>query len=103
MRTIFGSKRNDEGGYEIRSNRELITLFNDLAYSCYSQEQRNLRWTGHVWRSEGLLKCMVTKSRRPDKIRPRGIYRQRWEDRTEENLKLLGVLNEEELSARGET
>lgn len=51
LQKIFGPKRKDEGGYEIRSNRELNTPFNEPNIAAILKSQR-IRWTGHVWRVE---------------------------------------------------
>jgi len=100
LRRIFGPKRNDEGGYEIRSNRELNALFNESNIVSILKSQR-IRWAGHVWRAEGQLVLTITKWK-PNKSRPRGRPRQRWEDRVNEDLRMLGLRNGEELAAHRE-
>jgi len=60
LRRIFGPKRNEEGSYEIRSNRELIALFNNINIVATLKSQR-LKWAGHVWIAEGQLIRTVTK------------------------------------------
>jgi len=100
LRRIFGPKRNDEGGYEIRSDRELNTLFNKSNIAATLKSQR-IRWAGHIWRAEGQLILTITK-RKPNKSRPRRRPRQRWEDRVKEDLRLLGVMNGEELAEHRE-
>ncbi|XP_022171125.1 uncharacterized protein LOC111034293 [Myzus persicae] len=101
LRRIFGPKRNDEGNYEIRSNRELNALYNESNIVSTLKSQR-IRWAGHVWRAEDRLISTITKWK-PDKSRPRGRPRQRWEDRVKEDLKMLGVRNGEEQAAHRET
>jgi len=100
LRRIFGPKRNDEGSYEIRSNRELNALYNESNIVSTLKSQR-IRWAGHVWRAEGQLISIITKWK-PEKSRPRGRLRQRWEDRVKEDLKMLGVRNGEEQAAHRE-
>lgn len=47
LRRIFGPKRNDEGNYEIKSNIELNSLFNEPNIDAILKSQR-IRWAGHV-------------------------------------------------------
>jgi len=98
---IFGRKRNEESGYEIWSNRELIVLFNDINIVATLKSQR-LKWAGHVWRAEGQLIRTVAKWK-PIKSRPRGRSRPRWEDRVKKDFRLLGMPNGEELATHRET
>ncbi|KAL4141596.1 hypothetical protein QTP88_004212 [Uroleucon formosanum] len=100
LQRIFGPERNDEGSYEIRSNRELNALYNESNIVSTFKSQR-IRWAGHVWRAEGQLISIITKWK-PDKSRPRGRPRQRWEDRVKEDLRMLGVRNGEEQAAHRE-
>jgi len=100
VQRIFRPKRNDEGDYEIRSNRELKNLFNEPNIAATLKSQR-LRWAGHVWRADDQLIFIITK-RKPNKSRPRGRPRKQWEDRVKEDLKKLGVLNGEELAEHRE-
>jgi hypothetical protein len=51
LRRIFGLKRNEEGIYEIRSNRELNALYNEPSIVATLKSQR-IRWAGHVWRAK---------------------------------------------------
>lgn len=47
LRRISEPKRNKEGDYEIRSNREVNNLFNEPNIAAMLKSQR-LRWAGHV-------------------------------------------------------
>lgn len=76
---IFGSKKNNEWGYKIRPNRKLTTLFNDPNIMVTLKSQR-INWAEHVWRAEGHIIRIVT-------------------DQFKEDLKILVVLNREELAA----
>ncbi|KAF0750707.1 Reverse transcriptase domain-containing protein [Aphis craccivora] len=100
QRKIFGPKRNDEGSYEIRSNRELNALYDEPNIVSTLKSQR-IRWAGHVWRAEVQLISIITKWK-PEKSRPRGRPRQRWEDRVKEDLRMLGVRSGEEQAAHRE-
>jgi len=60
LRRIFRPKRNEEGGYEIRSNRELNILFNKSNITATLKSQR-IRLAGHVWRTEDQLLLTITK------------------------------------------
>jgi len=55
-----------------------------------------IRWAGHVWRSEGVLRS-ITKWRLNTK-RPRRRPRQRWADRIKDGLRMIGMENAEEVS-----
>uniref|UniRef100_A0A2S2NC82 Uncharacterized transposon-derived protein F52C9.6 n=1 Tax=Schizaphis graminum TaxID=13262 RepID=A0A2S2NC82_SCHGA len=78
LRRIFGPKRNEEGYYEIRSNRKLNALLNKPSIVATLKSQR-ISWAGHVWRAKDQLLWTITKWK-PNKSRPRGRPRQRWED-----------------------
>jgi len=84
LRKIFGPKMNEEGEFEIRTNEELRKLFREANIIGFMKSTR-IRWTGHVWRSEGVLGS-ITKWR-PNTKRPRGRPRQRWADRIKDDLK----------------
>lgn len=101
LRRTFGPKRNKEGSYEIRLNRELNTLFNKPSIVATLKSQR-IRWAGHVWRAKDQLLWTITKWK-PNKSRPRGKPRQQWEDRVKEDIKMLGVMNGGELVEYRET
>ena len=101
LRRIFGPKRNNEGSYEIRSNRELNALFIEPSIVATLKSQR-IRWAGHVWRAKDQLLWTITKWK-PNKSQPRGRPRQRWEDQVKEGIRMLGVMNGEELAEHRET
>jgi hypothetical protein len=101
LRGIFGTKRNEEGIYEIRSNRELNDLYNELNIVA-TLKSRRIRWAGHVWRAKDQLLWTITKWK-PNKSRPRGRPRQRWVDRVKEDIRMLGVINGEELAKHKES
>jgi len=60
LRRVFGPKRNDEGGYEKKSNRQLMTLFNKPNIVAILKRQR-IRCAGHVWIAEGQLISTISK------------------------------------------
>jgi len=55
LRKIFGSKRNNEGEYEIRNNEELKNLY-DEANIVGTLKSMRINWVGHVWRSKGQIR-----------------------------------------------
>jgi hypothetical protein len=91
LRQIYGPKKNDVGDFEVRTNEELRSLFGEANIIGIMKSYR-LRWAGHVWRSEGIL-GNITRWR-PSTKRPR----QRWADRIKEDLRIMGIENEEEVS-----
>lgn len=90
LRRIFGPKRNEEGNYEIRSNRELNGIFNKLNKPniVATFKSQRIRWARHVWRAQNqpLLTITNWKFWKFNKSRPRGRLRQRW---VTESKKLL--------------
>ncbi|KAL4122066.1 hypothetical protein QTP88_014466 [Uroleucon formosanum] len=99
LRKIFGPKKNNEGEYEIRSNKNLEELYNEPNITGILKSAR-IGWAGHVWRSKGLIGQITTW--KPNAKRPRGRPRQRWADRIKEDLKMLGVRNAEETAQNRE-
>ena len=94
LRKIFGPNKNNEGEYEIRSNKNLEELYNETNIVGILKSAR-IGWAGHVWRSKGLIGQIIT-AWKPNTKRPRGRPRQRWTDRIKEDLKMLVVRNAEE-------
>lgn len=97
----FGSKRNGEGSYKTHTKEELKEIFNDTDIVATLKNQR-LKWARHVWMTESQIIRNVTKLK-PNKSRPRGKLRQRWENRVKDDVKLLGVLNVKGLATHTET
>lgn len=87
LRWIFGPKRNDEGGYEIKPNRELTNLFNDPNIAVILKVQR-IKRAGHVRKAEDQLILAIAKWK-PNKSRPRRRPGQRWEDRVKGDLRMM--------------
>jgi len=54
LRKIFGPKKNNEGEYETRSNKNLEKLYNEPNIIGILKSAR-IGWAGHVWRSKGLI------------------------------------------------
>ena len=75
LRKIFGPKKNNEGEYEIQSNKNLEELYNDTNIVGILKSAR-IGWAGHVWRSKGLIGQITAW--KPNVKRPRGRPRQRW-------------------------
>ncbi|KAF0769592.1 Uncharacterized protein FWK35_00013215, partial [Aphis craccivora] len=55
-----------------------------------------LGWASHVWRSRGPIGLATDWE--PDKRRPRGRPRQRWEDRIKKDASKLGANDGKELA-----
>jgi len=87
---MYGPKKNEVG----RTYEELRRLFGET--DIIGIMKSRIRWTGHVWRSEGVLEN-TTRSR-PNTKRSRGRPGQRWEDGIEEYLGMIGIENAEEVS-----
>uniref|UniRef100_A0A2S2N6G4 Retrovirus-related Pol polyprotein LINE-1 n=2 Tax=Schizaphis graminum TaxID=13262 RepID=A0A2S2N6G4_SCHGA len=99
LRKIFGPNKNNEGEYEIRSNKNLEELYNEPNITGILKSAR-IGWAGHVWRSKGLIGQITAW--KPNAKRPRGRPRQRWVDRIKEDLKMLGIRNAEETAQNRE-
>lgn len=70
LRKIFDSKNNKEGQYEIRTNEEFKSLFGEPNITGVMKNSR-IKWTGHVWRSKGVLgKIKEIKDRERTRINP---------------------------------
>jgi len=78
LRRIFGPKRNKDGDYEMRTNRDLNNLLNKPNIVGILKSKR-ISGAGHVWRVEDQLIHTITKWK-PNKIWQRERLRQRWED-----------------------
>jgi len=72
----------------------LRRLFGE-ANSIGIMKSSRIRWTGHVWRSEGVL---VNTSWRQNTKQSRVRLRQRWADRNKKYLSIIGIENAEEVS-----
>ncbi|KAL4083607.1 hypothetical protein QTP88_028923 [Uroleucon formosanum] len=99
LRKIFGPKKNNEGEYEVRNNKNLEELYNEPNITGILKSAR-IGWAGHVWRSKGLIGQITTW--KSNAKRPRGRPRQRWADKIKEDLKMLGVRNAEETAQNRE-
>jgi hypothetical protein len=93
LRKIFDPKRNEDGEYEVRDNRDLDGLYKEPNI-VGSLKSTRISWAGHVWRSEGIIGSITNW--KPDTKRPPGRPRQSWVGRVQEDLKLLNVRNAEE-------
>ncbi|KAF0766755.1 PINc domain-containing protein [Aphis craccivora] len=59
-------------------------------------KSKRISWAGHVWRGREQTIGQVTPWKPKSKI-PLGRPRQRWLDRVNKNLEMLGILNCEEI------
>jgi hypothetical protein len=90
LRKILGPKREEDGSW--------TKLHNDELHSLYSSpnivrviKSRRMRWTGHVARmgeGRGVYRVVVG---RPERKRPVGRPRRRWEDNIKKDLREIGI------------
>lgn len=97
LRQIFGPRRNQNTGeYERRENKEVINMLEDSDIIATMKSKR-ISWAGHVWRGQEQTIGQVTRWK-PKSKRPLGRSRQRWLDRVNKDLEMLGILNGEEIA-----
>jgi hypothetical protein len=87
---IFGPKREEEELWRKLHNDELHNLFS-LPNVVRVIKSRTMRWVGHVTRTgegTGIYKVLVG---RPERKRPLGRPRHRWEHNTKMDLTEIGI------------
>jgi hypothetical protein len=90
LRRIFGPKREEDGSWR--------QLHNDELHSLYSSpnivrviKSRKIKWAGHVARmgeGSGVYRVLVGK---PERKRPLGRPRRRWEDNIKMDLRVIVI------------
>jgi hypothetical protein len=90
LRRIFGPKRELDGSWKKLHNEELRNLYSSPNIVRVVKSRR-LRWTGHVAcmrKGRGVYRVLVGK---PERKRPLGRPRRRWEDNIELDLREIGT------------
>jgi len=94
LRQIFGPRRNQNTEeYERRENKEVISMLEDSNIVATMKSKR-ISWAGHVWRGREQTIGQVTHWKSKSKTLL-GRPRQRWLDRVNKDLEMLGTLNGE--------
>jgi len=58
LRKIFSPKRNNEGKYEIRNNKNLEELYNE-PYIVGTLKSTRISWGGYVWTSNTIVLVII--------------------------------------------
>jgi hypothetical protein len=90
LRKIFGSKREEDGSWRKLHNYELYSLYSSPNIVRVIKSRR-MRWSGHVARmgkGRGVYRVLVWK---PERKRPLGRPRRRWEDNIKMDLREIGI------------
>jgi hypothetical protein len=90
LRKIFGPKREEDGSWRRFRNDELHSLYSSPNVVRVIKSRR-MRWAGHVARmgeGRGVYRVLVG---RPERKRPLGRPRRRWEDNIKMDLKEIGI------------
>jgi hypothetical protein len=90
LRRIFGPKREEDGCWRKLHNDELQNLYFSPNIVRVIKSRR-LRWAGHVARigeGRGVYRVLVGK---PERKRPLGRPRRRWEDNIQLDLMEIGI------------
>jgi hypothetical protein len=90
LRRIFGPKREEDGSWRKLHNDEFHGLYSSPNIVRVIKERR-MRWEGHVARmgeGRGVHRDLVG---RPERKRPLGRPRRRWEDNIELDLRELDI------------
>jgi hypothetical protein len=87
---IFGPKREEDGSWRKLHNDELHSLYSSSNLIRVIKSRR-MRWAGHVARmGEGRSVYRVLIGR-PERKRPLGRHRRRWEDNIKMDLREIGI------------
>jgi hypothetical protein len=87
---IFGPKREEDGSWRKLHNDELHSLYSSPNIVMVIKSRR-MRWAGHVAcmrEGRGVYKFLVG---RPERKRPLGRPRRRWEDNIKMDLREVGI------------
>jgi hypothetical protein len=90
LRKIFGSKREEDGSWRKLHNDEILSLyFSSNIFRMINSWRMN--WAGHVasmGEGRGVYRVLVG---RPERKRPLGRPRRRWESNIKMDLREIGV------------
>jgi hypothetical protein len=90
LRRIFGPKREEDGSWRKLHNDELHGLYSSPNIVRVIKSRR-MRWARHVTRmGEGKCVNRVLVGR-PERKRPLGRHRRRWEDNIKMDLREMGI------------
>jgi hypothetical protein len=90
LRRIFGPKREEDGSWRKLDNDELHSLYSSPNVVRVIKSRR-MRWVGHVARmGEGRCVYRVLVGR-PERKRPLGRPRRRWEDNIKIDRRDIGI------------
>jgi hypothetical protein len=90
LRKIFGPKREEDGSWRKSQNDEVHSLHSSPNIVRVFKSRR-MRWAGHVARmgeGRGVYRVLVGK---PERKRPVGRPRRRWEDNIKTGLREPGI------------
>jgi hypothetical protein len=90
LRRIFGPKREDDGAWRKLHNDELKNLYCSPSIVRVIKSRR-MRWAGHVARMDGTRGVHRVLVGKPERKRPLGRPRRRWEDNVRRDLWEIGV------------
>jgi hypothetical protein len=91
LRKIFGPKREEDGSWRELHHDELHSLYSSPNIVRVIKCKR-MRWAGHVARmgeGKGVYRVLVG---RPERKRPLGRPRRRWEDNIKLDLREIGIV-----------
>jgi hypothetical protein len=90
LRRMYGPKSDDNWSWRKLHNNEIHGLYSST-YIIMVIKSRQMRWAGHVARMEeerGVYSVLVW---RPERKKPLGRPRHRWEDNIKINLREIGI------------
>jgi hypothetical protein len=87
---IFGPKREEDGSWRKLNNDKLHSLCSSPNI-VRAIKSRRMRWAGHVARMGERIDVYGILVGRPQRKRPPGRPRRRWEDNTKMNLRDIGI------------
>jgi hypothetical protein len=90
LRRIFGPKENKAAGESRKLHNEEVNVLYSSSNIVQVMKSRKMRWAGHVARMgerRGVYRVLVGK---PERKRPLGIPRIRWEDNIKMDLRKVG-------------
>jgi hypothetical protein len=91
LRRIFGPKRDEvTGEWRKMHNEELHNLYSSL-HIIRQVKSRKMRWAGHVARMGQERKVYKVLAGKPERKRPLGRPRRRWEDGIRMDLTKIGL------------
>jgi hypothetical protein len=90
LRRIFGTERKEERSRRKLNNDELHNMYSS-SNNVREIKSRRMRWAGHmasIGEGRGVYRLLV---RKPERKRPLGRSRRRWEDNSKMDLRERGI------------